>query len=561
MQTPEILPSLLALCVATGCVADDEPLEPSSSEFENDAEPATARTGSTLVRPDFEFRFAADMPAILDRTAADSSNYTLTQVLPVGPVQITGTVRYDETTRIATFVPDADLDSTLPFTGEVVASLAPYIEVIDDVIQAPCMDTDAIIDGVPVSDGIPSCREASGTWFHGQPLAAWGASPSEVDIFIEVDHYADDPAKPGATPQWGALERMRQAFAAKGYAVHFDVGDLYSGTYPDLAKFNLGGGDPFGSDQGKVPLPANPGNNLEMITVDPYGSCPPGGISVFSNKNFIELYRRQHFTGEGREFSFYYFVFTKEVNGGQASAQISGTNGAIPFGHSAWTTKFNDELDGTSISDHLDDPTRSLLDENCTHAFCNQIINYQAGTLMHEFGHNLGLLHHTGGPGTISSHTPNYWSVMSYQYQINGLPEDPETYDGDRFFYSSATKCGGGVHATSKADLARGPLSSWKLSDPDHFIIDYSDGDLPCLHESMTDESLGVDGVDGPSIDWDCDEVDGAGPASINEDGDAVDVICDNDDWGTIQLYHGYWEDQGDWPNDGLPYACPLSTD
>lgn len=314
--------------------------------------------------------------------------------------------------------------------------------------------------------------------------------------------------------------------------------------------------------QGHVPLPANPGNDLEMIALDPTAACPGGGVPTSSTQNFVSLYRRQHFTNQGRERSFYYFVFLKEVNGDQAGAQIDGTNGAFPFGHSGWTGVFNAQLGNTSISDHLLDVDEPVLDTSCTHAYCNQIINYQAGTLMHELGHNLGLLHHTGGPGTISSHTPSYWSVMSYQYQTFGVPEDPSTYDGDRFFFANATKCGNGNHAQTKADLDRGPLSSWMLSDPDHFIIDYSDGHNPCIDESSTTESLGIDGVvNGPTIDWDCDLVDDAGPADLNGDGDTVDVLCDNDDWATIDLYHAHWYAQGSWPNDGFPYACPLDTD
>lgn len=562
MNSNDLVAASLALASLAGCAAYEEDLELAEELVaEDDDQPRVG--ASPHVRPDFLFRFDASVPASVERAAADSSNYALTQELPGGPVVITGTVRYDETTKIATFTPDADLDSRYPYESQTGTDITPWVDgQPEDTVQAPCLSTDAFIDGVPVSDGIPSCHEQPGTWYEGQPLAYWGADPNQVDMFIEVDYYDSGPTKPGATPQWGALDRVRQAFLAHDYHVHFDVGDLYGGVYGDQALFNLGGG-------GVVPLPATQGNDLEMVTLDPTGSCPPGGEPVSSSQNFIELYRRQYFTNEGRELSFYYFVFLPEVNGNQSAAQIDGTNGAFAFGHGGWTSTFDAVLGNSVIADHLLDPAEPVLDPDCTHPYCNQIVNYQAGTIMHELGHNLGLLHHTGGPGTISEHTPNYWSVMSYQYQTFGLPPNRATYDGDRFFFANATKCTANPdpHPTTKADLVRGPLSSWQLAEPDHFIIDCSDGPAmgedPCIDESATDESLGVDDdVNGSTIDWDCDTVDNGGPADLNGDGDTNDILCNNDDWGTIQLYHGYWAAQGgDWPNDGFPYACPLSTD
>ena len=45
----------------------------------------------------------------------------------------------------------------------------------------------------------------------------------------------------------------------------------------------------------------------------------------------------------------------------------------------------------------------------------------QAGTLMHEFGHNLGLRH---GGHENRNRKPNYLSIMSYNYQLGGLRFD-----------------------------------------------------------------------------------------------------------------------------------------
>ena len=42
----------------------------------------------------------------------------------------------------------------------------------------------------------------------------------------------------------------------------------------------------------------------------------------------------------------------------------------------------------------------------------------QAGTFMHELGHNLGLRH---GGGDDVNYKPNFLSIMNYFFQMNGL--------------------------------------------------------------------------------------------------------------------------------------------
>ncbi|MHC4428610.1 MAG: choice-of-anchor L domain-containing protein [Planctomycetota bacterium] len=46
-------------------------------------------------------------------------------------------------------------------------------------------------------------------------------------------------------------------------------------------------------------------------------------------------------------------------------------------------------------------------------------VNQQAGTLMHELGHGLGLLH--GGDDPFGNYEPNYLSIMNYVFQTRGL--------------------------------------------------------------------------------------------------------------------------------------------
>lgn len=148
-----------------------------------------------------------------------------------------------------------------------------------------------------------------------------------------------------------------------------------------------------------------------------------------------------------------------------------------------------------------------------------------AGTIQHELGHNLGLLH---GGFENRNRKPNYNSVMNYNYQFRGIDDDCT------------------------------PISDGVLS--------YSSGVNPTLDENDLDETLGICGG-APGWDWneDGDALDQGVVADINKywnppdpSGDgSFDVLADYDDWSNIS-YNGIGDFDGAVP-DGMRalVACP----
>lgn len=148
-------------------------------------------------------------------------------------------------------------------------------------------------------------------------------------------------------------------------------------------------------------------------------------------------------------------------------------------------------------------------------------VRVQAGTIMHEFGHTLGLLH--GGQDDVQ-YKPNYRSVMNYSWQY------PNTRD-------------------------QSLEASWRL--------DYSRSTLPIVSESAIVEAAGFGGdstlyvqigtsacnaivIDPPPFVIKPE----GGPIDLNNDGDFIDVLSlnatglDPNISGACEVLHG----NTDWP-------------
>ncbi|MFK7805983.1 MAG: hypothetical protein AB8G95_30415 [Anaerolineae bacterium] len=120
-------------------------------------------------------------------------------------------------------------------------------------------------------------------------------------------------------------------------------------------------------------------------------------------------------------------------------------------------------------------------------------------TVIHELGHNLGLLH--GGDDHLNN-KPNYNSVMNYRFQFSGIDAN-ESCDG----------WGDGISG-------------------------YSRGDRISLNENSLNEEHGVCGAEHTGFDWnnDGDMHDHGVAQNINSDS-SMSVLNDHNDWENLYYF------------------------
>ncbi|MDB5763276.1 MAG: hypothetical protein JWQ21_2271 [Herminiimonas sp.] len=330
-------------------------------------------------------------------------------------------------------------------------------------------------------DGIPDSAKISGGAYGGLDLYAMGARPGRRDIFIEIDYMTG--TDPALTPRKEALQKFVDAFAEKNIAVHLDAGNLYSAAY-DPALFNLGGGNPVAF-----------ATCIELAMSS--ATAKPGCAS-------LQDYKNVHFDVRRKDV-FHYAMFANSLNlsGGAGSSGV-----AEIFGNDLIVS-----LGGYGLNNA---PGSSL----------NLLINLQASTLMHEFGHNLGLLH--GGNEDVN-YKPNHYSVMNYLYQFAGLSATPDSINAaERYYLANGFK-----NKTYCTLIENSPCG------PD-FKMSYSDGTSADLDENNLSEqaNIGRGSVLGAYADWNDDGVP-TGVQSYNihsQDGTAKGILKDYNEWANLKF-------------------------
>jgi len=288
-------------------------------------------------------------------------------------------------------------------------------------------------------------------------LPAMGADPMHKDIFVEIDHMA------GHALSQAAIDAVVAAFEAApvanpdgltGVTLHVDNGpssamDAPSGlTWGALSKAD------------------------ELAHVPVLGSLAGNGDYEWDD---FDVLKAANFSSD-RSPAFHYVISAHRYgSAAKSSSGISRDFGASDLLVTLGPVSEPGEGSGSAAQ--------------------------QAGTLMHELGHNLGL-HHGGADDT--NYNPNYLSIMNYSFQMSGLLFANGT---SRLDYASV-----GV-ALDEANLDQANGFGFAAGTPPAAF-------LSLMRCPTTGTFVRVALLAGP-LDWDCDPAT-SGSISVNLNDDAV---------------------------------------
>lgn len=371
-------------------------------------------------------------------------------------------------------------------------------------------------------DGIPDSAKVKGGTFAGLDLYGMGARPGQRDLFIYVD-YMLDPNNPIIDLQSSALKNIVDAFQAnqRKISVHFDAGNKFSLTF-DAVNFNLSGNVSHEQrldtcTQLTSPL-ADAVNGLKALE--------SGCKNLYAYSSAVDVRRRAIFR--------YALMASKDKPAGRSLG-----SGIAELPGNKFQVTMTDLFSGLFPADQR---------------YINFRINTQASTIMHELGHTLGLRH----GGDVDDHRkPNYYSIMNYLYQLNGLPSSA-TGNGAlyRYFYSvnnypsaaNAVRIGNYITGYNY-NLFGMPKGTIKYCDvPDgpcntpNMKIDYSDGSGGSLDEYAVDESSYIGRGADPGVygNWNTNNTKETSTyVQYISDHPVRGVIKDHDDWAAIKLVVG----------------------
>ncbi len=293
-------------------------------------------------------------------------------------------------------------------------------------------------------------------------------SPTRKDVFVELDSMdcavAGGDCAAGDThthrPLNAAVRAVTAAFDARGVTIHIDNDDA-------IAHQNF-----LAIPNACFTAPA--GTQFDAVKAASFDAARRYVFhyAVFSHRQASGSTSSGCGELPGNDFQVGFGAWNYFCAGGTNAGDFCMSNAACPGS----TCQASGDLDGDGVADQ-DVGT----------------VSQQAGTLMHELGHNLGLQH--GGENWLNF-KPNFLSVMNYSFQMGIPPTDPD---------------------------GTGPMVS---------RIDYSPSVLPTLVENNLAEPAGIaDGTDTTSYQCGGVTQTSAGNAAIdwNCDGDATDTALSTD--------------------------------
>lgn len=340
-------------------------------------------------------------------------------------------------------------------------SLAPNASTVETsvVLNRDCLSWGAIITSTNVqdsdSDGLLDVWETSGLNFNpgvrydgvvptGTPapatfgtctqypttclnLPAMGANPRIPDIFMQIDWMNGTYSAPHShAPQLAALNMVGQVFQQHGINIHFDAGtgSPYQGSngspaspYIIPAAYAQGGNQV--SESGSLLCPNAEISTCAFPTQSNEYSVLGWKLGFNAIKDGDSLLGLPQLFPTNRKDTFHYALF--------GHALAATTPLSIQASPDPSTCAQNNTCLAGSISGVADHPGGDLIvtlglwrSDNPSVDQVGTVLE-QAGTLMHELGHNLGLSH--GGWNNTPVCMADYPSVMNYLYQVAGLTD------------------------------------------------------------------------------------------------------------------------------------------
>ena len=318
-------------------------------------------------------------------------------------------------------------------------------------------------------------------------LPAMGADPQHKDLFLETDWMFQAPTCNGAVcfggqdfaPLPDALADVRAAFAAAPL------------TNPD------------GQSGVRVHIDAGPGSVMNPVTGATWGNRSRGTaiahdpvIGSFikdADGNIISYVWDEFNTVKQANFepfrrdAFHYVVYANQY--GESGYTSSGISRGIP---------------GSDL----------LVTDGGWNGSAGFTRTQERGTFMHELGHGLGLGH---GGADGSNYKPNYFSIMSYNYQLTGL------MPGSDLSYSRS---------------ALSPLNEAALSEAAGLDPDGLATGLTFWWCGATNRTTSAPAT---NVDWNCSGGINPGTVSANVNGDVDGTPAHNPIIGTLN-------GSADWP-------------
>ncbi|MGH9014399.1 MAG: calcium-binding protein [Acidimicrobiia bacterium] len=318
-------------------------------------------------------------------------------------------------------------------------------------------------------------------------LPALGAGSDQEDIFVEVDWLQN--ASHSHRPTLQAINKVVNAFA--------------SARFPN--------------DQGQTGISLHVVLDEAILETPDNATIGTGTGDFYSWQEFQNL-KDSHFNS-ARLPIFHYALFAHSLPGGLTGGSRNQGGGASAAGASdflvtlsTWDIFFGDEGE-----------------------FSLARVNTQAGTFMHELGHNLGLGHGgvvLDGNGSVigaddTNYKPNHLSVMNYSFQTRGIPREN---GGTVFDYS---RFGSDVFP---------PLNEVALNEATGVGAGFAAAGYRTLYYCGGASGLSVP-VTTTRVDWNCNGLpEGQVQADINfgpEGEQRIETLRTQDEWAHIVFNGG----------------------